>query len=201
MNPGTSNLIKRFFSFAFASLLAVSWTIPARAVTFIRDAEIETIIAGYATPLFTAARLPDPSAVHVYLINDKSINAFVAGGMNLFIYTGFLLKTARHTQLLGGMAHETGHIAGGHLARMPEALRTATIEAIVACILGLGGAVASGQSAAAAACQLGQHVGMQSLLSFTRTQEASADQAGLSFLDATGQSARGTMEFLKILSQ
>lgn len=201
MNPGNSNLIKRFFSLVFASLLAVSWALPARAVTFIRDAEIETIIAGYATPLFTAARLPDPSAVHVYLISDKSINAFVAGGMNLFIFTGLLLKTERPNQLIGVMAHETGHIAGGHLARLPEALRAATIEAIVACVLGLGGAVASGQGAAAAACHLGQHAGLMSLLSFTRTQESAADQAGLSYLDATGQSARGTMEFLKILSQ
>jgi predicted Zn-dependent protease len=201
MNPGNSNLIKRFFSLVFASLLTASWALPARAVTFIRDAEIETIIAGYATPLFTAARLPDPSAVHVYLINDKSINAFVAGGMNLFIYTGLLLKTERPNQLIGVMAHETGHIAGGHLARLPEALRAATIEAIVACVLGLGGAVASGQGAAAGACALGQHLGTQSLLSFTRTQESAADQAGLSYLDATGQSARGTMEFLKIISQ
>jgi len=194
-------LIKRFFSLVFASLFAVSWALPARAVTFIRDAETETIIAGYATPLFTAARLPDPSAVHVYLIHDKSINAFVAGGMNLFIYTGLLMKTERPNQLIGVMAHETGHIAGGHLARLPEALRAATIEAIVACVLGLGGAVASGEAAAAAACQIGQHVGLTTLLSFTRTQESAADQGGLSYLDITGQSARGTMEFLKILSQ
>jgi predicted Zn-dependent protease len=198
-------LIKRFFSFVCASVLAASSALHADAasarVTFIRDAEIETIIAGYAAPLFEAAGLPDPSAVHVYLIQDDSINAFVAGGMNLFIYTGLLLKTERPNQLIGVMAHETGHIAGGHLARLPEALRTATIEAIVACILGLGGAAATGQGAAAAACSLGSHIGTQALLSFTRTQESAADQAGLSYLDATGQSARGTLEFLKILSQ
>jgi predicted Zn-dependent protease len=175
MNRGNSILTKRLFSLVFAALLTASWALPARAVSFIRDAEIETIIAGYATPLFTAAALPDPSAVHVYLINDKSINAFVAGGMNLFIYTGLLLKTERPNQLIGVMAHETGHIAGGHLARLPEALRAATIEAIVACVLGLGGAVASGQGAAATACQLGQHLGLTSLLSFTRPQESAAD--------------------------
>jgi len=201
MKLGNPNLIKRCFSLVFASLIAVSWALPAKAVTFIRDAEIETIIAGYATPLFTAARIPDPSAVHVYLIHDKSINAFVAGGMNLFIYTGLLMRTERPNQIIGVLAHETGHIAGGHLARLPEALRAATIEAIVACVLGLGGAAASGQAAVAAACQFGQHAGLASLLSFTRTQESAADQAGLSYLDITGQSARGTMEFLKILSQ
>lgn len=201
MNPGNSNLIKRCVSLVFASFIAISWALPARAVSFIRDAEIEAIIASYATPLFAAARLPDPSAVHVYLIHDKAINAFVAGGMNVFIYTGLLMKMERPNQLIGVLAHETGHIAGGHLARLPEALRAATIEAIVACVLGLGGAIASGQGAAAAACHLGQHAGLMSLLSFTRTQEAAADQAGFSYLEATGQSARGTMEFLKILSQ
>jgi predicted Zn-dependent protease len=198
-------LIKRLFSLAAASLLAASTALEAAAangrVTFIRDAEIEATIAGYATPLFSAAGIPDPSAVRVYLIQDDSINAFVAGGMNLFIYTGLLMKAERPNQVIGVIAHETGHIAGGHLARLPEALRTATIEAIVACILGLGGAAASGQAAAAAACQLGSHIGTQSLLSFTRTQESAADQAGLSYLEATGQSGRGTLEFLGILSQ
>jgi predicted Zn-dependent protease len=200
-----SNLIKRFFSLVCASLLALSLAPPADAangrITFIRDAEIETIIASYATPLFSAAGLPDPSAVRVYLIQDDSINAFVAGGMNLFIYTGLLTKAERPNQLIGVLAHETGHIAGGHLARLPEALRTATIEAIVACVLGLGGAAASGQPGLASICQLGSHIGTQSLLSFTRTQESAADQAGLSYLEATGQSARGTMEFLRLLSQ
>jgi predicted Zn-dependent protease len=197
-------LTNRVVSFICASLLALSWATPAAVaksgVTFIRDAEIEIIIAGYAAPLFAAAGL-DPSAVRVYLIKDGSINAFVAGGMNIFVYTGLLLAAERPGQLIGVIAHETGHISGGHLARRDDALRNATIEAIVACILGVGGAAASGEAGAAAACQLGSHIGTMSLLSFSRTQESSADQAGLSFLDATHQSARGILEFLKILSR
>lgn len=174
---------------------------PARAdITFIRDAETEAVIAEYASPLFAAGGL-DPKAVHVYIIADDSINAFVAGGMNLFIYTGLLLKAESPNQISGVIAHETGHILGGHLVRAREAVRNATIQAMVACILGIGGAAASGQGAVASACQLGQNVGLRSLLQYSRTQESSADQAGLSLLAATGQSPRGTLEFLKILSK
>jgi predicted Zn-dependent protease len=194
-------LFKRFFSLVIAALTAFGlFASPAGAVTFIRDAEMEATIAGYVTPLFEVAGL-DPSAVHVYLIKDDAINAFVAGGMNIFIYTGLLMKTERPAQLIGVIAHETGHIAGGHLARAQEALREATIEAIVACVLGVGAAAASGNSAGVGGCALGSHIGQQAMLSFTRTQESAADQAGLSFLDATHQSARGIFEFLTLLAK
>ncbi|HUL04876.1 MAG TPA: M48 family metalloprotease [Candidatus Acidoferrum sp.] len=197
-------MTKRIFSFVLAALFAFTGLRPAdaagQAPVFIRDAEIEAIIAGYTAPIFTAAGL-DPSAVRVYIVKDDTINAFVAGGMNIFVFTGLLLRAERPAQLIGVIAHETGHIAGGHLARRNDALRAATIEAIVACILGVGAAAGSGQGGAAGACQLGQQIGMMSLLAFTRTQEASADQAGMSFLDATHQSARGLLEFFKILGK
>jgi predicted Zn-dependent protease len=202
MIMGMAILTKRFYSLVLASLLAVAWSLPAdaqsRAPTFIRDAEIEAIIGDYVAPLFSAAGL-DPDAVHVYLIKDDTINAFVAGGQNVFLYTGLIMKTQRPSQLIGVVAHETGHITGGHLARRQEALRNATIEMMVACILGMGAAAASGNPAGAGACALGSSVGQRSLLQYSRTQESSADQAGLSFLDATGQSARGMLEFLSIL--
>jgi len=192
-------LFKRICSFFIAGLAALAWNAaPARAVDFIRDAEIEATITGYVTPIFEAAGL-DPSAVHVYLVNDDAINAFVAGGMNIFIYTGLLMKAERPGQIIGVVAHETGHIAGGHLARREEALRDATIEAMIACALGVGAAAASGQSAAVGACSLGSHVGQQFLLAFSRGQEAAADQAGLKFLDETHQSARGLLEFMTML--
>ena len=171
-----------------------------QAPIFIRDAEIEAIIAGYTAPIFTAAGL-DPTAVRVYIVKDDTINAFVAGGMNIFVFTGLLLRAERPAQLIGVIAHETGHIRGGHLARRNDALRAATIEAIVACILGVGAAAGSGQGGAAAACQLGQQIGYNSLLAFSRGQEASADQAGMEFLDDTHQSARGMLEFFKILGK
>jgi len=203
MNPRNAILTKRIVSLVLATLFALVSPRPADAAgppAFIRDAEIEAIIAGYTAPIFTAAGL-DPSAVRVYIVKDDTINAFVAGGMNIFVFTGLLLKAERPAQLIGVIAHETGHIRGGHLARRNDALRAATIEAIVACILGVGAAVGSGEGGAAGACQLGSHIGQMSLLAFSRTQEASADQAGMQFLDETHQSARGMLEFFKIIGK
>jgi len=143
MNPRNATLTKRIISLALAMLIGIGCPRPAdaagQAPIFIRDAEIEAIIAGYTAPLFTAAGL-DPSAVRVYIVKDDTINAFVAGGMNIFVFTGLLLRAERPAQLIGVIAHETGHIRGGHLARRNDALRAATIEAIVACILGVGAA-------------------------------------------------------------
>jgi predicted Zn-dependent protease len=204
MNPRNATLTKRIISLVLAALIGFGCPRPAdaagQAPIFIRDAEIEAIIAGYTAPLFAAAGL-DPSAVRVYIVKDDAINAFVAGGMNIFVFTGLLLRAERPAQLIGVIAHETGHIRGGHLARRNDALRAATIEAIVACILGVGAAAGSGQGGAAGACALGSQIGQASLLAFSRTQEASADQAGMEFLDDTHQSARGMLEFFKILGK
>jgi len=183
--------------------LAAAPIAPADAQTkplgFIRDAEIETTIRAYATPLFAAAGL-DPQSVRVYLVNDDTLNAFVAGGMNLFIYTGLLMRSESANQLIGVIAHETGHIAGGHLARTQEALEHATAESILAFVLGIGAAIATGDSGAGAAVIAGgQSIAQRSLLQYSRTQESAADQAALSYLDRTAQSARGILEFLEFL--
>jgi predicted Zn-dependent protease len=169
--------------------------------SIIRDAEIETTIRDYTTPIFTAAGL-DAKAVHVYLLQSDQINAFVAGGMNVFIFTGLIIATQRPLQLIGVVAHETGHIAGGHLARIQEGLRGATITGIIAMVLGGIAAAASGNAGAAAGGLLaGQDMAQRSILNYTRVMEASADAAALKFLDATHQSSRGLLEFFGILQQ
>ncbi len=194
---------KQLVSLLAAALSAAAPSLPAPEAqaadvpSIIRDAEIETTIRAYATPIFTAAGL-DPRAVHVYLLQSDQINAFVAGGMNLFIYTGLLIKTQRPNQLVGVMAHETGHIAGGHLARAQEALSGATIESIIGMVLGGIAAVAS-RGAAGPAVLAGPGMAQASLLQYTRTMEASADAAAMTFLDRTHQSARGLLEFFGIL--
>ena len=168
-------------------------------IRLIRDAEVEDTIRAFATPLFNAADL-DPEAVNVYLINDNRLNAFVAGGMNIFVNTGLLMRSESPLQVMGVIAHETGHISGGHLARTQDALRAATIETIIAYVLGAAAAVATGQGEAAGAIiSGGQNVALGSLLQYTRTQEAAADQAGMSYLERAGFSARGLLEFFEIL--
>lgn len=170
----------------------------ARRVSFIRDAEIEDTIRLFGTPLFAIAGL-EPSAVRVYLVNDPSLNAFVAGGQKIFINTGLLIASDNANQVIGVMAHETGHIRGGHLARTQDALRDASAQSIVAYVLGAAAVFAGRGQAGSAIIAAGTQVAQRSFLKYSRVQENSADQAALSILRQTGQSARGMLAFFEKL--
>ena len=185
----------------FAAIVAAaSWANAAPAsISFIRDTEVENTIRSYATPIFEAAGL-DPSAVRIYLVNDKQINAFVAGGQNLFINTGLLMLSENANQVVGVIAHEAGHIAGGHLVRVHDALARGTAESIVAMVLGAAAMVAGAPEVGAAVMSGGQNVALRNYLQYSRTQEASADSAAMRFLDSTQQSARGLLTFFELLS-
>jgi predicted Zn-dependent protease len=172
---------------------------PASALSFIRDTEIENTIRGYATPLYGAAGL-DPTAVRIYVVNDRQINAFVAGGQNLFINTGLLMQSEDAGQVIGVIAHEVGHIAGGHLVRVHDALARGTAESILAMVLGTAAALAGAPEVGAAVMSGGQNVALRNFLQYTRTQEGAADAAAMRYLDATQQSARGLLNFFEILS-
>lgn len=189
------------FALLFATVFAVVSTPRAQAqgVTLIRDAEIEHTIRSYATPILQAAGL-SPQAVEIYIIQDRSLNAFVIAGNRMFLHTGLLMRSETPLQLMGVIAHEAGHIAGGHIAGRGEELRNASIKAIASLLLGLGAAAASGDSRAAGAVMgMGQDAALRGLLAFTRSQEQSADQAGVSYLRAAGLSPEGLYEFMDIL--
>jgi predicted Zn-dependent protease len=211
MGKGFASLGKRWIAVWAALVIAVNGVLnPAlmtsawaqgqgRSLAFVRDAEIEGMIRTLATPLWQAAGL-DPGSVTITLVNDPRLNAFVSGGQKLFINTGLLLRTAHPGQVLGVLAHETGHISGGHLARLPEAYRNAMITSLIAMALGVGAAIAGGGGAAGAAILGGSAMGQSSFFAFTRSQESAADQAGISLLEATRQSPRGFLEFMEILA-
>jgi len=165
----------------------------------IRDAEIENTIRAYATPVFLAAGL-EPSSINIYLVKDPSLNAFVAGGQNLFINTGLLTKSANPGQIIGVIAHEVGHIAGGHLSRTHAALSKSSAPAILAYILAGAATLATGRADVGSAIALGgQSASLRNFLSYSRGQEASADHAALKYLDSTKQSAQGLVEFMRLL--
>jgi len=193
-----SNIRRRALCALTIVALAVPREASAEGINFIRDAEIETTIRQFVSPVFTAAGL-DPSVIRIYLVNDSRLNAFVAGGQNLFLNTGLLLRSQRPNQVVGVAAHETGHIAGGHLARTQEALRNATIKSMIAMVLGAAAAAAAHGQGAGGVLAGGAGVGERSILQYSVEQEAKADQAGLGFLDATGQSSKGLLEFFHIL--
>jgi len=191
---------KHLIMFVFALTILAGWSRSADARSYITDTEIELYIRELATPVFQSAGL-SPSAIDLYFINDDTLNAFVAGGQNIFFHTGLLMATETPEQLLGVIAHETGHIAGGHLARSGEILRNASQNALLGIILGAGAALATGRGDAATAIIQGSQAAVQgSLLQYSRAQESSADQAGIRFLESNRESSRGMLEFLSTLS-
>lgn len=164
--------------------------------SFIRDAEVENTIRAYATPLFRAAGLRAEN-VKIYIVKDNTINAFVAGGKNLFLNTGLLLQSTDANEVIGVIAHETGHIAGGHLSRIPEALAKGSAASILGFILGGAAALATGRGDLGAAIAMGgQSMATRNFLAFSRAQEGAADHAAMKFLDQSGQSSRGLRRFL-----
>jgi predicted Zn-dependent protease len=194
----------RFFHFIAVLCLLVLSAMPASAqrsgFNVIRDVEIEDILKADGTPVWRAAGIP-PESIRVVIINDSTLNAFVAGGMNIFFHTGLLQATDTPEQLIGVIAHETGHIAGGHLVRGSGAMKDASAEAILTMVLGVGAAVLSGDpKAGAAVITGGQQIAQRNILSFSRAQESSADAAGMRFLDNAKLSSSGLLEFLEKLS-
>lgn len=171
----------------------------AQDIQMLRDAEIESDLTAFESPVYRAAGL-DPSALHIYLINDMQLNSFVAGGQNIFMNVGTIMRAERPNQLVGVMAHETGHIAGGHIARSEEAMRQAEYEGMAAMALGLALAAVTG-GAGGAALLGASGVAERAWLQYSVEQEARADQAALTFLDRTHQSAKGLLEFFQILQQ
>ncbi len=199
------SLIRRLVAVGCMLLTAASAILPTAAeaqrrnsISLVRDAEIENTIRAYSAPLFGAAGLSN-EAITVHLVNDRALNAFVAGGQRIFINTGLLIRADRPAQVIGVLAHEIGHIAGGHLARLSDAIDTASTAMILSLLFGAAAAVAGSGEGAAAAVLGGQQVAERNLLAFTRAQESAADQAGASFLEQTNQSASGLVEFLRII--
>ncbi|HEV8678826.1 MAG TPA: M48 family metalloprotease [Stellaceae bacterium] len=161
----------------------------------LRDTEIENDIRTLAGPVWRAAGL-DPGEVAIYLIDDRRLNSFVAGGQAIFINTGLIERAENPNQLIGVIAHETGHIVGGHLVRAKEEMRNASIKSIIAMAAAAAAAVA-GRSGAPLLGAAG--VGERSYLQFSIGQESTADHAALNYLDRACQSARGLLKFFEIL--
>jgi predicted Zn-dependent protease len=168
-------------------------------MSFIRDAEIETTIRIYATPLFQQAGV-EPSAVHIHLVNTRELNAFVADGLNLFLNTGLIVKTKNASELIGVIAHESGHIAGGHLLRGANTVQNMTYEALAAMLLGVAAGVASGHGELGSAIAgAGQDIAVRNYLAFSRSIEGTADTAALRFLDNLHESSKGFQDFMETL--
>jgi predicted Zn-dependent protease len=165
----------------------------AYAQSVLRDAEIEQWIDEHAKPLFTAAGLP-ADEINIFIIGDPTPNAFAAG-LNMGLHTGLLTSADTPDQIEGVIAHETGHIAGGHSVRSDEMTSAAMRPIILSLILAAAAIAAGSSQAGIGILGLGQTVGITNALHYSRGQEASADQAAITYLDKTGQSSKGLIEF------
>ena len=180
-------------------LLAFAIVQPAAAQEVLRDSETELLFHDVSKPLIQAAGL-DPNNVKVVLLRDNEINAFVAGGQIVYIHSGLLTAADNVNQLQGVIAHELGHVAGGHILRMDEGAGAATKISILSLVLAAA-AIAAGAPADAGMgiMMAGQRAAMGNFMAFTRAQESSADLAGASYLSKSGISGRGSLEFFKKL--
>jgi predicted Zn-dependent protease len=201
----TSGLV----AIAVAAAVAAGQVAPALAQqakgpSTLRDTETEQLLRDYTRPILRAAGL-EKQNINVVIINDPSFNAFVADGRRIFVNYGAILQSETPNQLIGVLAHETGHLAGGHLAKMRQELASAQTAMIIAMLLGAGAMVAgargggdNGLANAGAAAVVGpQSMIQHSLLAYQRQQEDQADRAGVKFLTATGQSPKGMYETFK----
>jgi len=188
------------------ALVATSTPVKAQrgGVPIIRDAEIEQLLRDYAAPVLRDAKLAKQN-VRIVIINDRSFNAFVMDGRHIFINAGALLDAKTPNEIIGILAHETGHLAGGHLSRLRERLAAAQTQSIIAMIAGIGAAIASARSSGGGTGIGGilapQETIKRSLLAYVRTQEDQADHAAVKFLNDTHQSPKGMYDTFKRMSE
>lgn len=183
---------------AVALIFMQLWGAPARAQSLLRDAETERFMADIAAPLEKAAGL-DPRAVHIGIVGSDEINAFATLGQNVYFYSGLLIAATDVRQVQGVLAHELGHVAGGHAVRFDEGAGPATNITLLSLLVGAALIAAGAGEAGMASMMAGQQAAMGKFLAFSREQESRADQAGARYLNAAGVDGTGMITFFEQL--
>lgn len=186
------------FARLFMVALLLGLAAPATAQSILRDSETEALFRDISKPLIQAADL-DPKSTEVVLLNDPEINAFVATGQRVYIQSGLLTASDNVNELQGVIAHELGHVAGGHSIRMQDGAAKAGGINIATLVLGALAIAAGAPEAGMGLMMMGQQVALSNFLAFTRAQESSADLAGAKYLAAAGVSGKGSISFFKKL--
>lgn len=171
----------------------------AQALQLVRDTEAERLLKSYEDPILVAAGL-DPLAVKMYIVQDPAINAFAAEGQNIFVNTGLLQQLHSPNEVIGVLAHETGHIAGGHLIRDTSAISKAMVPMLIGVAAGVAAMIAGAGEGGMALIGLGMTASQAQFMQFSRVQEATADQMGQRFLRQTHQSGQGMLDVFERLA-
>jgi predicted Zn-dependent protease len=188
-------LIRRLIALVAMVALCVQ---PAAAQSILRDAETEAFFREISYPLIVAAGL-DPANVEVVLISDKSINAFVAGGQTVYLHSGLIDAATTANEVQGVIAHELGHIEGGHVIRYSEGASAAGNISILSLVLAAAAIAAGAGEAGMGIMAAGQQAALSKFLAFSRVQEGVADASGARYLSAAGITGRGSINFFKKL--
>jgi predicted Zn-dependent protease len=188
--------VKSFFTFLLIFFLVSNQVLADSGPSLIRDAETEKFLRDLTTPIFKTAGL-NVENVKVYIVNDESINAFVSGGQNVFINTGLIRKYKTPDALIGVIAHETGHIVAGHLARAAEGAKDAENAMLLTYLLGIGAALGGSPAAAQGILMGGSQSAQRLYMKYTRTQEEAADQHAIQYLGEMQYPATGLINLLE----
>jgi predicted Zn-dependent protease len=190
----------RSFANTMLGALALSWlTAAVHAQGLVRDTEIEMVMREYTDPLLVAAEL-DPRSVDLYLVGDMNFNAFVTGGQNIFLNTGLIVRAENPGEIKGVIAHEVGHIELAHLARLQDGTRRPMATMFATMGIGIIAAIAGAPDAGAAIMASAPQFAGLDFARYSRGQEASADQAAVRLLNATGQSGKGLVSTFERLA-
>ena len=165
-----------------------------RSLNILRDTEIEAILHQEMDPVFEAANV-DPRQVELYIVGDDQMNAETGSGYHIIVTTGLIEQCKTPNELMGVLAHETGHMAGGHVARSGEMMHSAVAPMVLSLGLGLLAALAGAPDAAAGLIYSSQYFAELNVLAYSRVQESEADQAAITYLEKAGYSAAGLVTF------
>ena len=187
---------KFFLTLIFALFFAIS---SQASTSLIRDAETEKFLHEIADPIFAAANL-EAKNINIYIVNDEEINAFVSGGQNVFINTGLIRKYKTPDALIGVIAHETGHIAAGHIARSSEEMKDANNTMLLSYLLGIGALIGGAPDAGQAILLGGSQAAERLFLKYTRGQEEAADRHAAKYLIKLQYPADGLVELLEFFN-
>ena len=188
----TSTLARALAGLTIALLLSVQ----ASAQSLLRDTEIEETLREFSDPLLVAGGLY-PNSVDIYLVNDPELNAFVTRGQNIFLHTGLIMRAETPNELKGVIAHEAGHIVGGHIVRSDYGSRSAYGAMLLAAGVGLAAILAGEPGAGGMILGGAPSFGSVEVLAYSRVNESAADQYAAKFLEQTGQSGQGLIDFFE----
>ena len=189
-----------YFKFIIFLLIFYSNSLYSQNLNIVRDAEIENFFNDLSFPIIQSSKIKN-TKISFYLDNQNYINAFVVSGPKIFITTELLVKTNSIDQIAGVIAHEIGHITGGHLSKRYNAYGDSIFTSVISSILAVGAIAAGAPSAGSAILMGGEHIRQQQILSFSRNQESFADQAAINLLKKSNYSVKGLYEVFEILEK